>query len=110
LNQHSIGIVTPDKVSINMIKRSESSSTGASSGALLPNQATNVWTMGVSTDDVSALCTFIRDGQDLLRILTTKATTQETAVMGVSAINRIGRLKDRKIGQSKMPNLTIRFP
>jgi hypothetical protein len=104
LNQHSIGIVTPDKVSINMIKRSESF------GALLPNQATNVWTMGVSTDDVSALCTFIRDGQDLLRVLITKATTQETAVMGVSATNRTGRLKDRKIGQSEMPNWIIRFP
>jgi hypothetical protein len=27
------------------------------SGALLPNQATNAWAMGASTDDVSALST-----------------------------------------------------
>jgi hypothetical protein len=39
-----------------------------------------------------------------------KATTQETDATGVSATSRIGGLKDRKTGQSKMPNRTIWFP
>jgi hypothetical protein len=42
--------------------------------------------------------TFTRDGQDLLRVLATEATTQETTVTGVSATNKIGRLQDKKIG------------
>jgi hypothetical protein len=32
------------------------------------------------------------------------------AVTEVSATNRTGRLQDRKAGQSRMPNWTIRFP
>jgi hypothetical protein len=55
-------------------------------------------------------CTSTRDGQDLLRVLTTEATTQETDVTGVSITNRTGRLQDRKTGQSGMPNRTIWFP
>jgi hypothetical protein len=40
-------------------------------------------------------------------VLTIEVTTQERAVTGVSATNRIGRLQDRKIGQFEMPNCTI---
>jgi hypothetical protein len=54
-------------------------------------------------------CTSTRGGQELLRVLAMEATTQETTVMVVSATNKIGRLQDRKIGQSSMANRTIRF-
>jgi hypothetical protein len=35
---------------------------------------------------------------------------QETTVMDMSATSRTGEPKDRKIGQSRMPNQTIQFP
>jgi uncharacterized protein YijF (DUF1287 family) len=55
-------------------------------------------------------CTSTQDGQDLLRVLATKATTHETVITGASPTSRARRLQDRKIGQSKMTNMTIRFP
>jgi hypothetical protein len=47
---------------------------------------------------------------DLLSVLAAEASTQETAIMGVPATNRTGRLQDRKIRRSGMPNQTIQFP
>jgi hypothetical protein len=55
-------------------------------------------------------CTSTRDGQDLLMVLVTGATTQETTVTDMSATSRTGGPQDRKIGQSRMSNQTIRFP
>jgi hypothetical protein len=42
---------------VTKFRRLGSSSIGASSSALLPNQATNAWAMGASANDVSALST-----------------------------------------------------
>jgi hypothetical protein len=42
---------------VTKFRRSGSSSTRASSDALLPNQITNAWAVGASTDDVSVLST-----------------------------------------------------
>jgi hypothetical protein len=39
-----------------------------------------------------------------------KAITLEMVVTGVSASNRTGGLQGRKIGQSEIPNWTIRLP
>jgi hypothetical protein len=39
-----------------------------------------------------------------------EATTQETAVTDTLATNRTGGPQDRRTGQFKMPNWTIRFP
>jgi hypothetical protein len=103
----------------------ESSSTGASSDVLLPDWATNAWAMGASVDDVPTLssldrggmghghhhqCTFTQYGHDLLRVLPTEATTQETVVTNMSATSRAEKSQGRKIGQSRMPNQTIQFP
>jgi hypothetical protein len=55
-------------------------------------------------------CTSIQDGQDLLRILATEASTQETVVMDTSTTNRTEGLQVRKTGQSRMLNWTIQFP
>jgi hypothetical protein len=46
----------------------------------------------------------------MLRVLAMEVTTQEMVVTGVSATNITGRLKDRKTGQSRIPNQTIGFP
>jgi hypothetical protein len=43
-------------------------------------------------------CTSTQDGQDLLRVLATEATTQETTIMDTSATSRIERPRVRKIG------------
>jgi hypothetical protein len=39
-----------------------------------------------------------------------EATTQEMVVTNTSATCRIRGLRDRKTGQSRMPNQTIQFP
>jgi hypothetical protein len=103
-------------------RRSGSSST--SSGALLLDWATNVWAVGTSADDVSALstldeggtdcglhrrCTSSRDGQDLLRVLATEATTQETAGTEVSFTSRTEGLQGRKTGWSGSPEDSSRL-
>jgi hypothetical protein len=54
-------------------------------------------------------CPSTRHGQDLLKLSATEAFTQETVVTDTSATNRIGEPQGRKIGQSGMPNRTIRF-
>jgi hypothetical protein len=51
-------------------------------------------------------CTSTRDGQDVLRVLSTEATMQEMAIPDMLATSRTGGLQDKKnrIVQNAKPN------
>jgi hypothetical protein len=51
-------------------------------------------------------CTFIQDGQDLLRVLAMEATTQETVVTDTSAISRAEKAsgQENQTIQNAKPN------
>jgi hypothetical protein len=52
----------------------------------------------------------VTDGQYLLRVLATEATTQEIAITDISATSMTEKPRGRKIGQSRMPKQSIQFP
>jgi hypothetical protein len=93
-------------------RRSGSSSARVSSDTLLPSQATNAWAVGglhrwcthlvlLGWDGTGhghrRRCTSTQDGQNLLKILPTEATTHETTVTNRSATNRTKGSRVRKI-------------
>jgi hypothetical protein len=55
-------------------------------------------------------CTFTQDGQDLLRVLSIEATTQEMPIMDTLTTSRAEKPQGKKTGESGMPNWTIWFP